>query len=263
MAVAASDMKLIEATTMPASFATASVGVAIGSTEISGALGQVFFRMSSNASGGGDRTQYSKIFDLNDHATYTINSYGVWISNSVDTLGTAATISFASSSASDDATKKITVVGKSSGGAAQTEDVTMNGTSSVVTTLTYTGRCRWILKLVSTGATTTAAGDITGTFSASTVGVIPAGLKTATGEIDIALASALDDSATITDASTAPSGPSFTKPRVSGSKLTTDAGTGTQEAGEAQGIWMRWTLPELMNPSAEVQVSIKGTGEAV
>lgn len=262
MPVAASDMKLIEATTMPASFSTASVGGAIGSTEISSAtVGQVHFTMASNASGGGAKVQYSKIFDKNNHATDTVNNYVVWIENAIDTLGTANTISFASSSASDDSTKKMTVQGFSSGGAAQTEDVTMNGTSTVTTSLSYTGRVRCILRLVSTGATSNAAGDITATFDASTVGVMPAGLYSLTGEIDIALEAALDGSATIADASTAPSGPTFTRPRTQAGGLTTDAGTGTLEAQEAQGIWSRWTLPELMLPYSSIQCSIVGYGE--
>ena len=264
MPVAKTDMKLVEAATMAASFSTSSVGGAIDGSDTlvsSAGIGAVFFTMPSNASGGGDKVQYSKIFDKNDHATDTVNGYGVWIENAVDTLGTAATIQFVSSSSSDDSTKMITVIGKSSGGAAQSENVTMNGTSTVTTTLTYTGRTRFILRASSGGATSTAAGDITITFSASTVGVIPTGLFSATGEVDIALASALDDSATITDASTAPSGPTFTRPRTQAGMLTTDAGTGTLEAQEAQGIWLRWTLPELMQPFSDIQSSILGYGE--
>lgn len=264
MPVAASDMKLIEATTMPASFSTSTVGGAIGSTQITSAsIGQVHFTMASNASGGGDKVQYSKFFDKNDHATDTVNNYGVWIYNAMDTLGTAATISFASSSASDDSTKKLHVIGKSTGGAAQSEYVTMNGTSTVTTSLTYTGRWRVIVRNSSTNAVTATAGDVTATFSASTVGIIPTGLYSGTAEIDIGLASAIDDSATITDASTAPSNVNFTRPRTQGAMLVVDGGTGTLEAQEAQGIWSRLTLPELMNPSAEVQVDIRGYGEPV
>lgn len=264
MPVAASDMKLVEATTMPASFATASVGGAIdgGETLISDAtVGQVHFTTASNASGGGDKVQYSKIFDKNDHATDTVNNYVVWIENAIDTLGSANTISFTSASASDDSTKKMTIQGFSSGGAAQTEDVTMNGTTQVTSSLSYTGRVRCILRLVSTGATSTAAGDIDIEFNAATVGTMPAGLYSATGEIDIALEAALDGSATIADASTAPSGPSFSRPRTQGGGLTTDAGTGTLEAQEAQGIWSKWTLPELMLPYSSIQCSIVGYGE--
>ena len=264
MPVAASDMKLIEATTMPTSDSTSSVGGAIdgGDTEISSAtVGQVHYTMASNASGGGDKVRYSKIFDKNDHATDTVNNYVVWIENAIDTLGTANTLSFQSASSSDDDTKEMFIQGFSSGGAAQSEAVEMDGTTQVTSSLSYTGRVRCILRLVSTGATSNAAGDIDIEFDSSTVGTIPAGLYSATGEIDIALASALDDSATIADPTTAPSGPSFTRPRTQAGGLTTDGGTGTIEAQEAQGIWSRWTLPELMLPYSTIQCSIVGYGE--
>lgn len=264
MPVAKTDMKLKEATTMGTSDSTTSVGGAVGSTLISSAtVGQVHYRVSANASGGGDLVRYSKIFDVNDHATDDIDSYGIWMSNSIDTLGTAATIQFVSDSTSDDSTKMITVIGKSSGGSPQSENVTMNGTTEVTTTLTYTGRVRWILRNSTTKAVTTAAGTITGSFSASTVGVIPPGMFSATGEIDLGLAASLNDSATIATPLAAPSSVTFSKPRVSGSKLVVDSGGGTLTAGDAQGIWSRLTLPELMQPWSQTQVSIKGEGDAV
>lgn len=262
MPVSKDDMKLIEATTMPSSFSTTSVGGAIGSTPISSAsVGQVHFTMASLPSG--DAVQYSKFFDKNDHATDTVNNYGVWIANALDTLGGAATISFASSSASDDSSKKIQVVGENGSGQPQTEYVTMNGTSTVTTSLTYTARWRLIVRDSVTNAVTPLAGDLTATHSASEVGVIPAGLYSGTAEIDIGLAATIDDSVTIADASTAPAGISFSRPRTQASRLLVDGGTGTLEAQEAQGIWSRLTLPEGIGPSPDVQVDIRGYGEPV
>lgn len=265
MPVAGSDMKLVQTTTVATSFSTASVGGAATSTEITGSsLGECLFAMSSAASGGGDTVQYGKVHELNDHSTDQIDTYGVWLINAIDDLGVSSTIDFVSDSASDSSTYTVRVIGKNSGGSAIQEDLTLNGTSTVTTTLSYIGKVRVEYRVTSGLALGTAVGNITITHNSTTVGVLPAGAESANNEVDIGLAAAFDaaDTATITDASTAPGSVSFSRPRTSGTKLTVDGGTGTMEAGETQGIWVKWTVAELMDPSARIRSYISGAGDA-
>lgn len=263
MAVAGSDMKLFLPATVATSFSTSSVGGAVSATEATGAVGEVLFSMSSAASSGGDAVQYAKIFDVNDHATDQVDSYGVWVANGIDDLSVASQITLVSDSASDGSSVTARFIGKNNSGAAITEDLTMNGTSSVQSTLSYVDEVRIEFRATSGLALTNTTGNVTITHNSTTVGVHPAGAESSNSEISIGLASALDDSATIADASTAPGGVSFTRPRTSASKLTVDGGTGTMEAGESQGIWLRWTVPELQNPSQRVRTYISGEGDAV
>lgn len=264
MAVIASELKLYAPTTVATSFSTASVGGAATATEVTGSsLGEVLFAMSSALSGGGDTVQYGKVFDGNSNGTSDqIDSYGVWLINGLDDTAVSSTISLVSDSASDSSTYSVRIIGKNSGGSAIQEDLTLNGTTTVISTNSYVGKIRLEYRVTSGLALGTAVGNITVTHNSTTIGTIPAGAESANNEVSIGLASALDDTATIADASTAPGSVSFSRPRTAATKLTVDAGTGTMEAGEKQGIWVRWTVAELMNPSQRIRAYISGEGSA-
>lgn len=264
MAVVPSDLAHYAATTKATSFSTSDVGGAIDTgTEITnGSLNEIFFTMEAAASGGGDTIQYGKSFIRNDNSTDQIDSFGIWLPNAIDDLSTAGLIELTSTSASDGSSKKARLIGFDNSGNPQQEEVTLNGTSTVTSSLSFRYELRVEIRLSSGSALTAAAGDITIEHDSSTVGVIPATVKTATNEIDIGLQATLGGSTTITDASTAPSSVTFSRPRVVGSKLTVDGGTGTLEATEAQAIWWRWTVPETMNPSSEVHFFLQGRGSA-
>lgn len=269
MPVTKTDMKLFAPATVATSFSTANVGGAISATQVSGAtLNEIFFTMAANAAAGGDRVQHAKIFDKNDHASDQIDNYGIWLANALDDLTTSSVISLVSTSASDDATKKVRLIGFNASGDVIQEEVALNGTSTVTGTLSFSQavsgqeKLRVEVRLVSGGALTTAAGEITVTHNSVSIGVVPATLKTATNEIDIGIEAAIGGSSVIALASTAPSGITFTRPRTAATKIVVDGGTGTLEFGEAQGIWLRWTLNETMNPSSKIQNAIVGEGDA-
>ena len=195
MAVAGTDMKLFLPATVATSFSTSNVGGAATATEVTGNVGEILFAMSSAAASGGDTVQYGKVFDENDHATDQVDSYGVWVANGIDDLGTSSTVTLVSDSASDDSTYTARVIGKNSGGSAISEDITMNGTTSVVTTLSFIGKIRIEIRVTSGLALTNSVGNITVTHNATTVGVHPAGAESSNNEISIGLASAIDDTA--------------------------------------------------------------------
>lgn len=262
MAVSASDLKLMQAATMAASFATASVGGAISANEITAAsIGEVLFTMAANSGSGGTKTQYAKVFYLNDHATDDLTTAVIYLKNSLDAVGSNGTVSIQSSSASDDGTKFVRVIGEDASGNAQNEDITCNGTSSASGALTFSKVFRTELRATTGGALTNAAGDITITRSAA-LGIIPTGYNTATAEIDFFLEATLDGSTTIADASTEPAGsPTWIRVNAVGEGSSV-ANSGTLTAQSGQAIWFRWQVEQDANPSSDVSVVVDISGEA-
>lgn len=262
MAVGASDLKLFQAATMATSFSTASVGGAISATEITGAtIGEVLFTMAANSGSGGTKTQYAKAFYKNDHASDDLTTSVIYILNSLDAVPSNGTTSVQSSSASDDGTKFVRVIGEDASGNAQNEDITCNGTTSAAGALTFSKIFRCELRATTGGALTNAAGDITITRS-SALGAIPTGYNTATGELDFFLESTLDGSTTIADASTEPAGsPTWVRVNAVGEGESV-ANSGTLTSQSAQAIWFRWQVEQDANPSSDVSVVVDISGEA-
>lgn len=262
MPVSSSDMKAYLPATVASSFSTASVGGAISATEFNGNVGQLLFTAAAEASGGSDVTQYAKFFIKNTHSTDPINSYVIWVANSLDEITSASTVSLVSDNASDDSTTTAVVRGFSSGGSPQTESVPLNGTTTVTTTNTFLGNVRVYLTNTSTGALKAAVGEVTVSDS-STIGVIPAGHRSATGEVEIGIESTLGGSTTIALPNVAPSGVTFSRPRTEAGGITVDGGTGTLEAGETQAVWIKLTLADGTLPSTSVDFILRGKGDAV
>jgi hypothetical protein len=253
MSVTASELKLYQAATMAASFATASVGGAISATEITGgSIGEVLFTMGSNTAGGGTKTQYEKVFFKNTNGTLPLTSSVVFIKNSLDVVGSNGTVAVVSDSASDDNTKKVTVIGYDASSDPQSEDITMNGTSTATGALTFSKVHRVEFRIVSSGALTTTSGNVTVTRS-SALGIIPAGYNSATAEIDIGLIATLDGTSTIADAATAPGGIAFSRPNAQGEGIAV-ANSQSLTAASGQGIWVRWQLAERAAASADISV---------
>lgn len=262
MAVLNTEMIAYLATTIPTALTTTTVGGAISATAFTGSLGQLIFAATAEAFGGSDVVFYTKFFVKNTNATDSVSDYGIWIANALDTISSPSTISMASSSVSDSSSKSVILRGFASDGTPQQETVALNGTSTVVSTLTFLGRVRPNVVNSSTLASVATAGDLTFT-AGSEIGICPAGYTGASSEVDIGLASSLDDTATITNATTAPSGVTFSRPRVEASKLVFDGGAGVVAAGEAQGIWVRVTLVDGMLPTQPVDLVFRGKGTPV
>lgn len=257
------DLKLYQADDMPTSLtAPAPSGGAIGATQITGStIGEVFFTMASAASGGGSKVQYSKVFWFNDHATDDLSSAKVYIANALDTPAAGNNLmSGLSSSASDNTTKKLRWIGEDSAGDPAYEDTTMNGTTEVTGAAQFNANLAAVeLRLVSGGALTTAAGDITIKKNGTTLGIIPAGYSSAICEVDIGLEAALDDTATTTNPGTAPGGITFSRPRTYAGGLAV-ANSGVLTAQSGQGVWVKWTELEerLSSPDLQIVFAIQG-----
>lgn len=258
MSVTSSELKLYQAATMAASFSTSSVGGAVSATEITGgSIGEVLFTMGSNNTGGGTKTQYAKCYFKNTNADTDLTNAVVYGKNFLDAVGSNGTVSVVSDSASDDNTKKITVLGYDASSNPLAEDITLNGTTTATGSLTFSKVHRVEVRVVSSNALTTSAGNITITRG-SALGAVPAGYKTATAEIDFGLIGTLNGTSAITDASTAPGGITFARPNTQGEGTQVNsAGTaGTLSFGDSQGIWIRWQLAERAKPSADVEVAL-------
>lgn len=263
MSVVTGDIKQYQAATMPTSLTTSSVGGAIntGVQITGGTIGEIFPGMASAASGGGTRTIYAKTFVKNTNGADDLSSTVFFLANSLDDKPSGNhTVSVVSSSASDGSTKKARFIGLSSGGAPQQEEVTMNGTTVVTTTNTYSAIHRIEIRLVASGDLTDATGDITVSSNSTTIGVIPAGMSSATGEVKIGLVATLDGTSTTTDATTAPSGITFSKPRTAATGLAA-ANAGVLTHGTAQAVWWKWVVTEEQKPSADIELALDWQGE--
>lgn len=262
--VTGSELKLVLPETVAINEDSIDVGGPLTETEITGgSLAEVYFPMESLGAGGGDRVQYAKFGDRNTNATDSVTAYGVYIENALDGLASATTIAIVSSSASDGTAYKARITGKNALGSPVQEEVTLSGTSSVYTTLTFVGKVRVEMRDAVYGTLAVANGNLTISSASGEIGMIPAGMSTATNEFDIGLEATLDGTTTIATPMTAPAGVTFSRPRTQATRLIVDGGAGILGPGEAQGIWGRWVLPELMQPSGVIQQSIRGFGSAV
>jgi len=81
------------------------------------------------------------------------------------------------------------------------------------------------------------------------LGKIPEGGYCATGEFDIGVAAALDDTTTIANRLTAPAAIVFTRTNDLATALD-GANSGVLTAGTDQAVWVRWTLQAGQLPSA-------------
>lgn len=261
MSVTAGDIKHYQAQTMAANFTTSNIGGAINTgAQIQGSLlSEVFFTMASATAGGGAKVQHASSHIKNTNATDSMTSGLAWLANALDDVASDGTASFVSSSADDDSTRKVRILGLDDAGTPTQEDLSLNGTSTVTSLTSWSAIHRVELRLISGGALAAAAGDITVTRDAD-LGVIPAGYWSATSEVEFGLEATLGTSATTADAATAPGGISFARPRTEAGG-TALANSGLLAAGATQQVWWRWTLAEQARPSADIQVVLRWSGE--
>lgn len=251
MPVTTGDFAHVKAATMATDFSTANVGGTKTATAISAALaGDIFFTMASNLSGDGTRNQYSKSFVRNNHASDSGYSCKFFLENALDNVSGNQIINIVSDSASDGNTKKVRILGYDTSGDPLQVEVTLNGTTPVSTGSTqFSDVHRIELRLVSGGALTNAAGNLQFKHNTTEIGYIPAGLNSATAEVKIGVALAMDDSVTIANAGTAPTSVSFFKPRILADALGAQNG-GVIPFGQGQGLWWLLAVKEMTKPSS-------------
>lgn len=260
MAVTANDIKGYKAATMGATLTSPSpIGGGISANEFTGAsIGELLFKMTSS---GSAQTQYEPFHIKNTHATDSLQSAVVYLKNALSALGSNGTASVVSSSSSDNNSLKVKLIGLDASSNWQTEEITLNGTTTVNGTATWSVIERAELRNVSSNALTNATGDIT-ISRGSTIGIIPSGYQSATAEIEIGLEGSLNTSTTTTNAGTAPTGITFSRPRTAATGISI-ANAGTLPAGSNQQGWLKWTLRAGALPSSDIQSLITVNGGAV
>jgi len=267
------DMGLYQSAVMGADFTTTSVGGAVSVTPITvSSVAGVFFTMAPEAAGGSNKVQYEKIFGQNDAAAgNNMTEVKWWLDNALDDWPALdyPTITFATA----DATKKARFIGFNSSGAAIQSEVALSATSNTAADqFNASNLDRVEIRDVASPSALVAIHE-TGTVkqSATEVGFVPgpinisplivAGRWSATAEVDIGLASAINDTATTGGATTAadpPTGVTFTRPRQQATQdatvtaaLSTPGGTLTPT--DAIGIWLRLTVKPGAKTSADIQ----------
>lgn len=262
MSVISSDLKHYKSANNP-SDDTSTVGGAISASEVGSSIGEIFhLRTAAEDEEGDTQYQYKKTFIKNTNADTDYISAVVYLKNSLDDVSGEGegVVSAASSSASDGSTKKIKVVGEDDEALVITEEIELNGTSEVTGTETFS-KVFWVeLRLVSGGALTNAAGDISIEVDGVGIGMIPTGYNCAIGIVDVGLAGTLDDTDTTDDAVTAPSGISFSKPRTEATGIDV-ANSGTLSYGSGQGVWWRQTIEGGLAPAADLNIVVRTDGE--
>lgn len=263
MSVSPTQLKLAEASVMPVSFSTASIGGAKTTNIINGSsVGEVHFPMGSSMAGGGSKIQRSKLFYISESSD-DLTSSKIFLANALDTVAGNDEWRFVSDNAADDDSDDgITYrgIGFDTAGDPLQEEVVGNGTSEVLSLADFSVRGRVESRNNLSGELQPMAGNGTIKKGTSAIGTIPAGYYSATSEVDIWLPSTLNDTATAADAASDPSGASFSRPRTFAGGLAV-ANSGTLTGGSGQGIWSRWTVPEEALPSGDIQVVIAIQGD--
>lgn len=248
----------------PADFTTTPIGGAISVNTINSALlEEVLFKMSSAAEGGGDRTQRSKFFVKNTHSTEPLTSAKIYLPLSLDDWGTNDQTVAVQAVNTDDDDKFVRFKGHDTNGDPIQLDVNVDGTTMAATSSTYTAFQSCEVRSQSTGElAAVTSGNILSIYrnGATKLGEIIEGFYFASSEFDIWLPATLDDSITATDAGTDPSGVSWSRPRTEATALSV-ANSGSLTAGSAQGIFVRWTLPETTKPRSVIQIPIMVIGD--
>lgn len=261
MSLTSNDIKAYQATTMPTSLTTSTVGGAINtSAEITnGTIGEVLPSLASSLSGGGDKTLYAKYFLKNVSASDDLPNAKIFIENLLDDgpVGNH-NITIRPSASGDDSTRVAKLIGFDSGGASLIENLPLNGDADVTSVGQFSKLVAVESRLASGGALVRSVSQWTVKKNTTVVGYVPVSSYGATSEVAIGLEASLNGSSTTTDATTAPSGITFSKPKDYAGGLA--VATGTLTHGDAQAIWERWINPErrATSPDFELVVSIQG-----
>lgn len=235
--------------------APTNIGGATTATAITGgSIGELLFAMAGNAFGGADKIQYQKFFQGNTHGSLALTDAVIWIHNGMaDSAGGYVTTAV-STSALDGSGKYLRVIGNDATADAQ-DEIDMAGTTTATGTIVFNKR--WVVTLHDgvTDALTPSAGTITIYENGVAIAIIPPGAYSCTGEVKIGLKNALNDTDTTTDASTAPTGITFSRPRTVATGLAV-ANSGSLTAGAEQGGWIEWTCNDGRRASNDVEVYI-------
>lgn len=259
MAVVNNDVKLYESEYMPSSEAS-TAGGGVTANEITGlSVGEVFPTQAADVFGGSDRIHYQKVFVTNNNVTDNLSNARCYLEDSLDDVAANGVVAAQSTSASDSSAKHIKAIGFDAASNPQTENITLNGTASVNGLLTFSDLRK--VELYQGVNLTTASGNISLSVTGTYIGMIPAGLKSATGELSFGVASTLNDTLSTTSTLIPFAGIAFTKPNLD-SLATTFANTATLTATASQGIFLKQEIKAGTYSSAEVGGFLRVKGDS-
>lgn len=264
MVLSKDDLKLFKALTMATGWGTTNFGGGRSTNQITAAtVGEVFFAMVAALAGDGDQNQNQKVHFLNDHATDPLENAVVYGQNFIDDLPSPGQISVQGTSSSQNGDYKNVLLGFN-GATSQSEDVVMNGTNAVASLLDWTKLRRAEHRLTGSGLLTASTASVLFKRLTDEIAVMLLGYWSITGEVGIWLPATLSDTGTNgvgNNASVAPSGASYSKPRKPEDGLAV-ANSGSLTAQASQGVWCNLEVLEDSKPSRDTQVGLALYGQA-
>jgi len=253
MPVSSSDIKLYKSANVPTDDVSI-VGGAVSATQITAAtVGEVFRTITANPAGSSSQIRYQKVFVQNNNATSALNNAVLYLGNGLADTPGIGNFTIVSSNSADGSGLQAQVIGIDNTGSANSETITLNGTTAVTGAINWSQVWKVIIVAAGTTTPTATAGTLTISVGGASLGIIPAGFYSATAEIKIGLASTLNDSASSANDLTSPAGISFTKPNSANAGLTMANG-GSLTALSAQGMWMQQTIPAGLATSSDIQI---------
>ncbi len=257
MSIIASELKLYKPASVPTDDVSASGG-AISANEILGlSIGELIPLAAYNASLGLDLTWFYKCFFKNTNLSLPLTSAVVYIKNGLISVASNGTVIVVSTSSSDDTSKKIKIYGRDAASANVTEEIVLNGTTTVTGSQVFSEIYK-IELLTSGGALTTSVGDITITRGI-TLGTIPVGFDCATHEYALWLAATLDDTVSVANRLTAPGGASWSYPNSYATGIAV-ANAQSLTQNTAQGIWLRFIGQDGTSPTTQMRIVVRLEG---
>lgn len=254
-----SNIQLCKCSVPPVDFTTANVGnvISAGPTLITGTVAdEIFFSIDPSALGGSTLIQTNKVFFRNTSTTDTALNCSVYIENFIDAIVGPTTITLQSTSASDDSTFFARIKGFDASGNPIQTDLSLAGTSAVTSVQTFSTLSRIDFRNSTSEALTPVNGDITVKYGSTTIGICPAGLRTASHEFSILMESSLNSSTTIATTAANPTG-TFFQPRTEATALAFYADLSHVGSPNAQGMWPRVTIPPATLGSERYDFSLR------
>ena len=270
--IASTQLKLYPAAANPGDD-TSTAGGAIGTVAVVGtSSGEIVPRMRALATGTIDvniAQQWQKAFAKNLAATSNLLSARIYIKNGLVRPSSGTGTIFIVLTNVSDAGKQVRMSEVVSGAVVSESVNTPSAIGTGAATSGSAGRsfvCRAQLVDASTGAQVSAVGDVQIWWSASTIGagtllgIIPGQSANgtqwswATEEVQLLGIATSDDTSTITNRRTAPSG-TFTRAYTyaTGIVVRLNIANDTLGHGIAQGLWIQETLQPTTPPNASVQ----------
>lgn len=200
----------------------------------------------------GEVVLYYKTFVRNEHSSLTLMSPRVWLANALpDDLPSSGAARLVASA--QDAGKVVRLLGLTQGGNVATESITLS--NGAVDSTTVWSQL-WRVELVNASAAQPI--QIRHAPTDGLLGVIPAGSRSATAEVDIGAAATPDDSGTSQNRRTPPPGITFSRPSSPDQGLS----IADLSPGASWGIWRRYrfrsgAVPPVL-PGLYVELRVTG-----